>query len=337
MAGLSLSIVIPVRDEALHLPQTLEALVEAVRRSPFEAEVVLVDDRSGDDSPSVARGALADRLPFRVLTQPGEGRFKARRLGVNAARHPWVLLLDARIRLAPESLRFVGEHLRDGAAVWNGHVDVDTRGNPYGAFGNVLVQVAWARYFRQPRRTSYGLDEFDHFPKGTSCFLAPRDVLVSAIESFSPRVADWRLVSDDTQLIRSIAARHRINLSPEFRCDYQPRTHLSGFLRNALYRGSTFVDGHGRRESRFFPVVVVFFPLSAALAAVVLRRPTVLPIIVGATAGAAAATAARARRPAFEIVSFAALAPVYSVGHAAGMWRGLALLVQSRLRAARAA
>jgi hypothetical protein len=159
-------------------------------------------------------------------------------------------------------------------------------------------------------------------------------LLLEAMEEFTPRVSDWRFVSDDTQLIRWIAARHRVQLSPEFGCDYQPRASLRAFLGNALYRGSTFLDGHGRRESRFFPLVVGFFPVSSGLALLVLRRPAVAPVLVAVTAGLAATVAARARRPAFETVSFAALAPLYAIAHGAGMWRALGVLARERVKQA---
>jgi glycosyltransferase involved in cell wall biosynthesis len=301
-----------------------------VERSDFVAELVLVDDGSTDASGAAATEAVAGRLPLQVLSQDRGGRFKARRAGVEAATSEWVLLLDARVRLHSGALRFVAERLVPPSSVWNGHVIVQTHGNPFGAFGNVLVQIAWSKYFDDPKATSYGLEDFDYFPKGTGCFLAPKAVLLAAIEAFTPRVSDLRLVSDDTQLIRWIAARHRIHLSPEFGCDYQPRTSLRAFVDNALYRGSTFLDGHGRTDSRFYPLAVAFYPVSAALALLVLRRPLLLPLLAGATAGTAAAVAARANRTTFETASFAALTPVYALAHGVGMWRGLAALARRR-------
>jgi hypothetical protein len=79
-------------------------------------------------------------------------------------------------------------------------------------------------------------------------------------------------------------------------------------------------------------VTVAFYPVSAALAVLVARRPGVLPILVTTTAAGAAFVAARARRSPFEIFSFGALTPVYAAGHAAGMWRGLAALARARLK-----
>ena len=327
-----LSVVMPVYNEAEHLPATLAALAAAGERSDFDMELVLVDDGSTDGSIAAAADAADDRLALRTIPLSHRGRFKARRAGVEAAGSEWVLLLDARVRLEADALRFLSDHLSPNDCVWNGHVTADIRGNPFGAFGEVLVGLAWSAYFDDPKPTSFGLEDFDYFPKGTGCFVAPREVLLAAMDAFVPRVADWRFVSDDTQLIRWIAARHPIHLSPGFACVYQPRTNLRAFVRNAVYRGSTFLDGHGRRDSRLYPLAVGFYPVSAVLALALLRRPVLLPLLVATSAAVAGVVAARARRSRFETLSFAALTPVYAAGHAAGMWRGLAALARARMR-----
>ena len=315
---------------------TIDALVDAVERSAFDAELVLVDDGSTDASADVVREALAGRLPLTVVAQANAGRFAARRAGLEAAKGTSVLLLDGRVRLRPESLSYVHDRVSSGEAVWNGHVHVDTDGNPYGAFWNVLAELAWADYFDDPRTTSYGADDFDRFPKGTTCFLAPRQLLSEAHAAFRSGYADVRHANDDTPLIRWIAGRQRINLSPSFACDYRPRATFGSFLRHSAHRGTVFVDGHGRPESRFFPVTAAFFPISAGLALASLRRPVLVPAVAAATVAAAGAVAARSGRSVFETASFAGLAPVYAVAHGSGMWRGLALLARNRLASATA-
>jgi glycosyltransferase involved in cell wall biosynthesis len=326
-----LTVVMPVLDEAPHLPDTLAALVEAVGRSDFEADLVLVDDGSTDGSSEVAQRAVDGRMPLTVIEQPNRGRFAARRAGLEAATGEYVLFLDSRVRLEPSALAFVRGRLAEGERVWNGHVHIDAEGNPFGSFWKVLTEIAWRGYFADPRTTSFGAEHFDRYPKGTTCFLAPRVLLLAAVERFRSYYRNGRFVSDDTALIRALAQHDRIHLSPSFACAYTPRGNLGSFVRQAFYRGSTFVDGHGRPESRFFPVVLAFYPLSVAAAVTSLRRPTIVPVLALGAAVAAAAVAVAARRSPFETLSFAGLVPVYSVAHGAGMWRGLALAVQSRL------
>ena len=107
---------------------------------------------------------------------------------------------------------------------------------------------------------------------------------------------------------------------------------MKGFLRHSIRRGVVFVDGHGTPASRFFPYVVAFFPLSAALAVIALRRPLVAPAAVAACGLTAAAYGARAGRSRRELATLAIVTPLYAVGHGVGMWRGLAELVRHRIR-----
>ena len=217
-----------------------------------------------------------------------------------------------------------------GEQVWTGHVDVESGRNPFGTFWKLLAELAWADYFDRPRTTSFGSEDFDRYPKGTTCFLAPRRLLIDAVRAFRSRYADLRRANDDTPLIRWIAERERVHVSPSFACTYRPRTTLTAFFRHSLHRGIVFLDGHGRRESRYFPAVVAFYPISAALALAALRRPAVVPVAVALTSTVAAGIGAARRRSGFEIASLGLLAPVYAVAHGIGMWRGLLLDVFNR-------
>jgi glycosyltransferase involved in cell wall biosynthesis len=327
-----LTVVMPVYNEAGYLPATVDALVEAIARSGFEAELVLVDDGSTDGSAAAAERACAGRLPFRALTQPNRGRFEARRAGLEAAKGEWALLLDSRVTLASGGLAFVAERLDRDEKVWTGHVDIAVDGNPYAVFWKLLAELAWKEYFENPRTTSFDASGFDRFPKGTTCFLAPRRLLLDAVAAFRSRYADTRDANDDTPLIRWIAEREPIHISPSFSCLYQPRTRLHAFARHSFHRGVVFLDGHGRPESRLYPLVVAFYPVSALLCLALVRRPLLAPAAAAAVGAAAAVLAATRRRTPFEVGALAALAPVYAVAHSAGMWRGLALLIRGRLR-----
>jgi len=184
--------------------------------------------------------------------------------------------------------------------------------------------LAWRDYFDDPRPTSYGLADFDRYPKGTTCFLAPRALLLDAFAQFRSSYADIRLANDDTPVLRAVAAQERIHLSPEFACVYSPRTNATSFFRHAVHRGTVFVDGHGTPESRFFPAVVAFFPLSAAL----LLRPRLLPAALAGCGLAAVAYGALAGRPGRDLRTLGLVTPLYALGHGLGMWRGALELVR---------
>jgi len=310
-----------VRDEAAQLPATIEALLAALEGSGFQAELVVVDDGSSDGSADAAHAAADGRVPFSIVRGGGEGRYLARLAGLERATGELALLLDARVRLEPDALRFLHERTAVGETVWNAHVHVDSD-SPFGVFWGLLAELAWRDYFDDPRTTSFGEEEFDRFPKGTTCFLAPRSLLLSAFSTFETHYRDVRLANDDTPILRTLATHTRIGISPRFACRYAPRTSLGRFLRHAVHRGTVFVDGHGTPESRFFPAVAAFFPLSAGLALAALRRPAVVPAALAACGLTAAAYGFRAGRSRRELEVLATVTPLYAVGHGVGMWRG---------------
>ncbi|MFI1000425.1 glycosyltransferase [Streptomyces galbus] len=109
----SVCVVVPARDEAAVLPDSLPSLL--AQDYPGRAEVFLVDDGSGDGTGELAR-ELARRcggLPLTV-SSPGEppagwtGKLWAVRHGIGLARArgpEYLLLTDADIAHAPDSLR----------------------------------------------------------------------------------------------------------------------------------------------------------------------------------------------------------------------------------------
>jgi glycosyltransferase involved in cell wall biosynthesis len=325
------SVVIPVFNESANLSETIGSLLASVEQSDFDVEIVLVDDGSTDDSAAVARAAVAERAPLRILSQPNLGRFEARRRGVEAAEGDWVMLLDGRVQIDAGSLAYVRDRL-ELAPVWTAHVDVAAEGDLFGAFWKLIAELAWSEYFDHPRETSFGSENFDRYPKGTTCFLAPRQLLADAIAAFESRYTDLRDANDDTPLLRWIAERGAIHVAPGFRCLYRPRATLTSFLRHSIHRGVVFVDGHGRRESRFFPALVAFYPVSGALAAATIRRPVVAPAVLLALGLGASAIGVLRRRSPLEVASLGLLTPVYGVAHGLGMWSGLLTISRERLR-----
>ena len=88
------SVVIPALNAEATLPQTLTALVPAALEG-FVREVVVVDGGSEDKTCEIADHAGAE-----VLTAP-PNRGAQLRAGANAARHPWLLFLNADTVLDP--------------------------------------------------------------------------------------------------------------------------------------------------------------------------------------------------------------------------------------------
>ena len=94
----SLSIVIPAYNEAVRLGNTLLAVVDYLRESWPDAELIVVDDGSTDDTAGIARSIFSDSGSLRtsvISYKSNLGKGRAVRLGLLAARGDVALFSDA--------------------------------------------------------------------------------------------------------------------------------------------------------------------------------------------------------------------------------------------------
>ena len=323
----ALSVVIPVFNERAWIGTALTALLAAAERADIRLDVVVVDDGSTDGTSAVLDELAATAAGIRVHHQANAGRLAARAAGLALAREPWVLLLDGRVVVERDSLAWVRRAVAADPQrrVWCGHVDVETTGNTYAAFWSGLVKIGWRRYTSNPRLVSFGPEEFDQYPKGTGCLLVERHLLAEAFAGFRSLYDDAHLASDDTRLLRDIVERERIWLSPDFRFRYHGKTGARGFLRQAYFRGTTFVDGYLGQRGPVRSALLLALGAAAGLAALSLRKPVVglAGVATGAVAVPVAVSWAGGSRT--EVRSAALLAPVFIPVFGAGVLRGLAL------------
>lgn len=328
-----LSVVIPVYNEpAAHLQATLTALAIAATRAEIAPHVVIVDDGSSVAvADGIDTGAYAP-LQLRILRQENGGRLRARMAGLAQVSTPWVLLLDARITVSPGSLAFVRRSTQrdEQRVVFNGDVSIVVDGKPFGRFWRAVTSVAWHGYFANPRELSFGVEDFDHYPKGTGMLLTRTDLLRDAIDAFESVLDDERLVSDDTAVIRGLAER-RIWLSPEFGCSYEPRTTAKGFFKQVFYRGTTFYDGFARPGTRFTTLLQVFPAVSIVGVAALVLRPKLLRLAVLLPAALTTLALRRRVSPADAAV-LGGLSLPFAAVYSAGIWRGVLMARVARKR-----
>ena len=263
-----LSIVIPAFNSSGWITQCPEHLSAALKNAQIsDAEVIVVDDGSTDGT-----GQEAQRfpgLPIHLVSQENQGRFLARENGLAKCSGSHVLFLDTRVFLAETSLTFVLPFLNEAnSSLWTAHVEANTTGNPIARFWRAIESIFWRRYMKNPTTTSFGLEDFDYYPKGTTALIAPAGLIREAITAFRPTVTDWRKVNDDTALLRYAAERTRINISPQYACTYNARTNLKAFLHHANHRGSVLIDGYLRKGTRLnIPIwgVLLLAPIGLAL------------------------------------------------------------------------
>src|SRR5882724_1970032 len=93
-----LSIVVPAFNEAARLGQSLRSILEYLNKTSPDAQLVVIDDGSADNTIAVAKEVLADpgRVRASVITyQPNRGKGYAVRRGLLACEGAIALFSDA--------------------------------------------------------------------------------------------------------------------------------------------------------------------------------------------------------------------------------------------------
>jgi glycosyltransferase involved in cell wall biosynthesis len=244
---LVLSVVIPSYNSAEWLPETLNALKASITRSSWKAEVIIVDDGSTDGTSKVLKEFDSESaFDFRVIEQSNSGRFLSRWSGISTAKFDQILLLDSRVVVGLDSLNYLRNSLENGGRdfVWNAFVETDEKASLPGFFWDIPTRLFWGKFLANPRPISFGLKEFDSFPKGTGCIFLEKKLLMDSYLKVWPE-GDLSLVSDDTRLLREIVQHQDILLDPKFHAVYKPRVDFASFFSHTYTRGTLFVDSYG--------------------------------------------------------------------------------------------
>lgn len=116
--GLTLSVVIPTRNEAANIEELVNRVEQATQ--DIRAEVIFVDD-STDDTPSViSEVRRRHRLPVSLIHRPperrGNGLGGAVVEGMRAATGDWVCVMDGDLQHPPEMLPRILDAAREAAS-----------------------------------------------------------------------------------------------------------------------------------------------------------------------------------------------------------------------------
>jgi phenylacetate-CoA ligase len=116
----ALSVIVPCLNEAESLAELVARLEAAL--GPFlpeagDAEVLLIDDGSTDDSPARIQRLQQEFPRVRSVRHPARlGIPAAWRSGVTAARGAWICVLDGDLQYEPEQIRRLWDARDDGRA-----------------------------------------------------------------------------------------------------------------------------------------------------------------------------------------------------------------------------
>lgn len=197
----TVTVLIPARDEARYIGDTLVAL----GRQGRGLAIILIDDGSEDGTAEAARRAAPENCSLEILSgaklPPGwAGKMWALEQGRERLKTPLVLLLDADIELVPGALpALMAARKEKGVAFLSLMVALDMRG-----LWQALLMPAFVYFFKllYPFRLSNGPGRLIAAAAG-GCILTERDVL-SGIGGFG---AIKGAIIDDCSLARAVT-RH---------------------------------------------------------------------------------------------------------------------------------
>ena len=89
---IALSIIVPVYNLEVFLPEALASLLKIDFEAPYE--IIVVDDGSSDGSLAVLRAYEKESKAIRVITGPNGGVSRARNAGIEAARGKYLAFAD---------------------------------------------------------------------------------------------------------------------------------------------------------------------------------------------------------------------------------------------------
>lgn len=109
-----LSIIIPAFNEEHRLPATLEQVLRFLDAQPYHAEILVVENGSQDETLAVAQSFSAEHKNLQVLVEAEQGKGRAVRHGMLAARGEYRFLCDADLSMPVEEIsRFLPPNLVD--------------------------------------------------------------------------------------------------------------------------------------------------------------------------------------------------------------------------------
>lgn len=184
----------------------------------------------------------------------------------------------------------------------------------------------------RPRLIHYGIKELDYYPKGTTCFLAPRELVINAYKNFKTNLQDMKFVNDDSALIRLIVEEADLYMAPQFAFTYHyARSTLGAFIRHTFHRGIVFIDGFMRTGSRYLlpliaylillPVILITIALKPFLILLALPAMVLLWLIL-----------LLLKVSINDANSFIIVLPLFAVIYSAGLYKGLLLRFREGLR-----
>jgi hypothetical protein len=266
----ALTVVVPVRDGAATLARCLTALVAGL---PGNAEVVVVDDGSMDDT-----AAIAARFPVRLVRLPvSRGASGARNAGIATSDAPVLAFVDADIVVRPDALGRLAARL-------------DAEPRTLGANGLLALDLTTPGLVSAFTNTSLHYQHLRHGERVASAFTSLCVLRRDALDRMGGWEGGTSRYADDVATRWHLPPRS-IVLVPEAQAEHLKYVHLRGLLLHRVNVGYFFVASllAHQEAARAHPraaILALRYPLNATAAALTvaaLPGLLVLPPVAAAT------------------------------------------------------
>jgi glycosyltransferase involved in cell wall biosynthesis len=310
------------------LPKCLDSIRIASRRCPsLKIEILIVDDGS-DFENSIEIDHLVAVHNLRLVRQENQGRLKARLVGIKSAQHENILLIDSRVEIDSSALEWWANLAPIDCDNFTSHVNYRSNQWFYGLFWNCVERMAWIAYWYKPRQKMINANNFEFYPKGTTCLISTKTNLLKAYADTASYSKDLRMANDDTLILKKMAKDDGILISPLYRSWYTPRGNLHEFIRHTFHRGKVFADGHIFNLSIWG---TVFLGFTALFTFITLVNPKIVIHYLLITLFVLTAIASIcARLSPRHFISFLFLTPIFISCYSAGVIIGSFRILRNR-------
>lgn len=251
------SIVIPIFNEDQYIRDLLKSIFQ-IDYPADKFEVIVVNDASTDKTAGIVREFPQVQL---IDLQVNVGRYAARKMGAEAAKHPHVLFIDSRALADPKILTVL-DQLDEKTVI--GRVLTVEKPGLFDTFYIAIRRIVFRKYYAlivNPIRLTKG--NFDSLPKGTTVLYVQKETLFKAYEALS-RADIGKDSSDDIRLINQLVQFTDAVIHPDVKITGLSRTSFLASVTHLVWRGGTFVDYYFHPAKRNFWLVIIL-PLLAIL------------------------------------------------------------------------
>jgi succinoglycan biosynthesis protein ExoA len=226
-----ISVIVPVRNEAAFLRQTLRQLLDQ-NYDPDRFEILVADGQSTDGTREIVRDLQASCAHLQLLDNPKRWSSAGRNIAIRAARGDIIVIVDGHCQF--EDANYLA-HLAN--AFERSGADCVGRPQPLNVSGATLMQRAIAT--ARSSRLGHHPDSFIY--REVEQFVPPQSVAVAYRRSVFAAVG---LFDETFDACEDVEFNHRIDraglrcfLTPRVRLRYVPRSSSSGLFRQMVRYG----------------------------------------------------------------------------------------------------